>query len=142
MDCCNSSPKIYPRTASALTYRSSRKPGVRDHLGELWLDGEPANRLDQVLVRVTVSRKYCPQHRNDRKRVLIIQTVNLLSQSAVSDRVTKDPSRIQCGVRHLAELEACKCAPRFEDAMGLPQHCRYRRAISDTKCNGIEIICV
>lgn len=54
--------------------------------------------------------------------------------------MTEDPSRIQYGVRHLAELEARKCASGFENAVGLLQYCRYGRAIPDTKRDGVQIV--
>ena len=72
--------------------------------------------------------------------MLIIQAANPVSQSAVSDRMTEEPLRIQHGVRHLAELEARECAARFEDTVGLLQYCGYGRAIPDTKRDGVQIV--
>lgn len=56
--------------------------------------------------------------------------------------MTAAPSRIEHGIRHLAKLETRECTPWFEDAMGLFQHCRNRRAIPNAKCDGVQIVCV
>lgn len=75
----NTSPQINP--CSPIDVLAGLEPCVSDHPGKLCLWREFSNRLYQVLIRVSVSGEYRSKKRNDRKRVLVIQTrdVRMLS---------------------------------------------------------------
>ena len=68
-------PEVDPRATLSFMHAAGGKARVLDHLGEVRLRGELADALDEVLVRGAVPGEYRAEERDDRERVLVVDTV-------------------------------------------------------------------
>jgi len=67
---CNTSPKICPSATIMLS--SSCESGLSNHFWEVWLTGELPDRLDKILIRLTITCKDRSKKWYHREWILVI----------------------------------------------------------------------
>jgi hypothetical protein len=113
-DGCNSESQLIVSTASR------KESGVPDHLSKLLLRGEALDGLNQVLVGVTVTGNKLTHQRNDRERILLVDSIQ------------------RCG-RHLRELHTGEDSTGLQHSVCALKRLVYPSDITDTEGDGVKI---
>lgn len=130
----NPSPQVRPRTPVVIF--PCREPSVPNHPRKLRLRREFSYRLDQVLIRISVTRQNGAHQGYHRERVLIIQSTNYKEHPSEKMR----HSRVQHGIAHFAKLETGEAASWFKHSVRLLKDCGNGRAIADPERDRVQVI--
>jgi len=125
------------------------------HLSELGLGRELLDRLDEVLVGISIRREDLTQQRDHREGVLSVDAVAIESSEKQRSQLharerergrrreetseTKDDEPSEERVGDLSELHASEGSSRLKNSVSLLQNSRDVGAVPDSESDGVEV---